>query len=89
MAWTTTKANQYNVGDKVVQLWKLTADSATLELSTGLNVLAHAQASPGSLTTTIGACYINATSAAVASNGLVSVTGVTSGDEIFLTVWGN
>ncbi len=89
MAWTTTKNNEYSAGNHKVQLWELTADSATLELNTSLNVVDHALATAGSLTTSIGACYRNALSAATASNGYVSVTGVTSGDVIFLTVWGH
>jgi len=89
MTWTTTKKHEYAAGHHKIQLWDLTADSATLELTTGLSRIDHVAITPGSTTTAIVKCYANSTSAAVASNGMVAVTGVASGDEMFLTVWGH
>lgn len=88
MAWTTTKKAQYNEGNVVVQHWELAADSATLELATGLkNVLiAHVSAkSAAALVKT----KLNILSAGTAAYGNVAVTGATSGDNLFLTVYGN
>lgn len=89
MAWTTTKVAQYNTGGLVAQHWQLTADSATLELSTGLkNVVALGSAI---ITATSGAVKFKANilSAGTASYGSVAVTGATAADSFYLTVYGN
>lgn len=92
MAWTTTKKAEYAIGNHKVQLWSLTADSATVELSTGLGVVDHAQLTPGSSVASAAsfgyAVKANALSAATASNGTVSITGCVSGNDFFLCVWG-
>lgn len=89
MAWTTTKTNEYAAGNHKVQHWKLEADSATLELNTGLGVVDHIAVAPGSMASSPWSVRPNVTSAGVASNGYVAVTGVTSGDDVYLTVWGH
>lgn len=89
MAWTTTKKFEYAAGNQKVQAWELDSDSATLELDTGLNVVDHIAVAPASLTSTIPNFQKNVTSAGVASKGVVAVTGATSGDAIYLTVWGH
>lgn len=89
MAWTTTKAADYAVGNHKTQLWTLTADSATLELSTGLKNIISVQkqvASGASANHNVG---INRLSAATASLGTVSITGAVSGETYYLTVIGN
>ncbi len=90
MAWTTTKVAQYNEGDVVVQHWLLSADAATLDLTTGLGNVRSAQWSPKSMTTTTcPKVYANALTTAVAAAGHVSITGAVSGDDIYLTIIGN
>lgn len=90
MAWTATKVAQYNEGDKAIQHWSLTSDSATLDLITGLGNVVSVQWSPKSMTTTTTPkFYANALTTAVASAGHVSITGAVSGDDIYLTVIGN
>lgn len=89
MAWTTTKVSQFNTGGLVQQLWQLTADSATLELSTGLkNVVAL---NTGIVTATAATVKFKANilSAGTAAYGNVAVTGATSADIFYLTVFGN
>lgn len=88
MSWTTTKVSEFSVGDQKQQLWTLTADSATLELSTGLGYINHAVLSPSSMNSANSKYAINVLSAATASKGTVSVTGCTSGDRMYLTVYG-
>lgn len=88
MAWTQTKVNQFNSGNDVIQLWKLVADSATLELNTGLKVLDAVTLSPASMNSANSKYQVNALSAATASNGYLSVTGCTSGDVMYVTVYG-
>ena len=88
MAWTATKNLETVFGNVRAQFYLLTADSATYELDTGLGSVIHVEACQKSATTTAFGVSINVTSAAVASPGTVSVTGVTSGDDIWLTVYG-
>jgi hypothetical protein len=89
MAWTTTKNFEYAAGHHKVQLWELAADSATLELSTGFNSVDHIAFAAASFTSSHPNIKRNVLSAGTASNGTVSVTGCTSGDTMFLTVWGH
>ncbi len=89
MAWTTTKNFEYAIGNHKVQLWELSADAATLELNTGLQRVDHLAVAPASLTSTIPNFKRNVLSAGTASNGYVSITGCTSGDWMFVTVWGH
>lgn len=89
MAWTTTKLTQYAVGNINRQEWLLVADSATLELSTGLKYLlgAHKQVLSGaSANHNVG---INRLSAATASNGTLSLTGCVSGESYYVVISGN
>ena len=89
MAWTTTKVAQYNAGNQNIQQWKLVAESATLELSTGLGVIDCAVLSPADVSTANVYYGVNVTSAAVASNGMLAVTGATSGDVFYVAVYGH
>lgn len=88
MAWTTTKNAEYGTGNLKCQLWYLTADSATLELDTGLDFVVHVAATPASATSSMPNFQRNVLSAGTSSKGNVAVTGATSGDDLFLTVWG-
>jgi len=88
MAWTATLNKKTVFGDTRVHLYELVADSATLELDTGLDYIDHIQPSVKSAAT-YGAYFDkNVLSAATASNGTVAVTGAASGDTYFLTVYG-
>lgn len=93
MAWTTTKVSEYSAGNHKVQLWTLTADSATLELTTGLNRVDHIQLTKASGAASAAAWQVvakaNVLSAATASNGMIALTGAASGNDFFLAVWGH
>jgi hypothetical protein len=89
MAWTTTKKAQYNEGNVVVQHWALTADSATLELSTGLKNVVSVQHAVKSANSANYKVKSNELSAATASYGSVAITGCTSGDDLYLVIYGN
>ena len=93
MAWTTTKNFEYAAGNHKVQLWELSADAATLELNTGLSVVDHCQLSVASGAASAASFGVslhrNVLSAATASNGYIALTGATSGQDFFLTVWGH
>jgi hypothetical protein len=89
MAWTATKNLETVFGNVRAQFYLLTADSATLELDTGLGHVIHIEQSYKSAASASEPnVAINVTSAAVASPGTVSITGVTSGDDLWLTVYG-
>lgn len=89
MAWTTTKVNQYNAGGVVVQQWQLTADSATLELSTGLKNIVALSTAINTATTAAIKFKPNILSAGTAAYGNVAITGAASADILYLTVYGN
>lgn len=93
MAWTTSKSFEYAAGNAKVQAWVLDADSATLELDTGLNVVDHAMlhlASGAASAASFGIqMQVNKLSAATASKGYIALTGAVSGNRIYLTVWGH
>lgn len=89
MAWTATKVSEYPAGNNRVQHWTLTADSATLELSTGLKTLVAVYGTIQSATS-VGIKYkMNALSAGTALGGNVAITGAASGDNLYLMVIGN
>lgn len=89
MAWTTTKLSEFSPGGNLKQQnWELAADAATLELTTGFGVVEAAFVQAKSFTSTHANVRCNATSAGVASNGMVSITGCTSGDTMYLVVYG-
>jgi hypothetical protein len=93
MAWTTTKNFEYAAGNHKVQLWELSADSATLELVTGLNVVDHVQMTKASGAASAASFQAvvrrNVLSATTAQNGNIAITGAVSGNDFFLTVWGH
>ena len=89
MAWTTTKKSEYATGNHKVQLWTLAADSATLELNTGFGVVDNIAAVPATATGSFPNFAANVLSAGTASNGYIAVTGATSGQVLYVTVWGH
>lgn len=89
MAWTTTKAAEYPVGNYRAQLWTLVADSATLELSTGLKNLISVQKQAASAASANHKVALNVLSAGAASPGTLSITGAVSGETYYVTVVGS
>lgn len=88
MAWTEAETFSTVFGNKRIKGYLLTADSATLELDTGLTFVDHVAATPQSSTAFSGTFARNVLSAGTSSDGYVAVTGVTSGDDYFLLVVG-
>ena len=88
MAWTATLNKKTVFGDMRVHMYELTSDSATLELDTGMDVVTHIQPAVKSANTFGTFFDMNVNSTGVASNGTVAITGSTSGDDFFLTVYG-
>lgn len=89
MAWTATKVVEGVIGDKRMQVWDLLADSATLELSTGLKNISALAIGIQTATAATIKCKPNILSAGTAAYGNVALTGATAADRIYLTVYGN
>lgn len=88
MAWTTTKTVEAIIGNQRLQVWDLLADSATLELSTGLKNITGLSVSIQTATTAALKIKPNILSAGTAAYGSVAITGATAADRVYLTVYG-
>lgn len=88
MAWTTTVVDKTVFGNQRIIQYLLVGDSATLELNTGLGTVTHVQSTPSTMTTAAVKFKINVLSAGTAANGWIAITGCTSADSMFLTVYG-
>ena len=75
-------------GNKAVQVLSCVADAATQTVSTDLGAINFIQYTPKSMTTAAAKFAINALPAGTAAGGSIAVTGVASGDEFWLTVYG-
>lgn len=90
MAYTTSYlVKNQAVGDKYMYHIRVTADAASGALDTGLGVIDFIQHSPQSATTAGYRVFMNANSGLTASNGSVALSGLASGDVVFLTVIGH
>lgn len=88
MAWTVTR-DKTVFGNKGVVNLKLTADSAEANISTGLKNIDHFTVGYASLSTVVGLSFaLNSNSSGTASEGILGVSGFTSGDELYVTVYG-
>ena len=91
MAYTTSfLVKNQAVGDKFCHHVRVTADAASGSFDTGFNVVAFVQHSAQSATTTVmPRVFMNKDAALAASNGTIAISGATSGDEYYFTVFGN
>lgn len=92
MAFTFTKSGDTVFGNKRVVMGTVTADSVSGVVSFGLGSLAGVQVTPKSMTTNnslVTTRYrLNQTAGGVASVGDLGVSGVVSGDEFYVVVYG-
>ncbi len=91
MAYTVTKVHDHSVGDKKGATYDVTADAATQTIGSsdlGMKFVDYFHVGPQSMTTSFYSMKNNEDSSGAASNGAVAVTGLTSGDQFFLTVYG-
>jgi len=89
MAWTVNKVFEGTIAGARHQVYDLTADSATYELSTGLKNVLGVSTGFNTCTTAGIKFKTNILSAGTAQAGNVAVTGATAADRIYLTVYGN
>lgn len=88
MAWTVNR-NRTVFGNLAVVNLKLTADAATQTVETGLNRIDHFAVGFGSMATiTSLGIAINSNASGVQANGSLGLSGFTSGDDIYITVYG-
>lgn len=66
----------------------VTADAAEANLTSGLAKIFGMSVSYGSTTSGQGHFYMNKNSSGTAAAGIIGVSGVTSGDDIYITVHG-
>ncbi len=88
MAFTVTKLSDTVFGNKRVTAFSVLADAATQAISTGHRYVDFVQVTPKSCTSAAFKTKINVNASGTAANGTVAVTGVASGDEFYMTVYG-
>jgi hypothetical protein len=91
MAYTVTKIHKHSVGDKTASTFLIVADGAEANLSAstlGMKYIDYLHTGPKSMADAHIALKPNQNSSGAAANGGLGVSGVTSGDEFFLTVYG-
>ena len=87
MAYTVSKVLSVFGNERAVHL-DITADAATQTVETGLKrIIAHATG-PQSLSTAGIKVYANSNASGVQSFGVLGLSGLVSGDELYVTVWG-
>lgn len=87
MAYTVTRIPTV-FGNEATVLIKLVADAATQTVETGLKRIAHIAVGYGSMASQGIKIYINSNASGVQSFGVIGCSGLTSGDECYVTVYG-
>ncbi len=88
MAYTLVKAQQTVFGDQRVWQGVVTSDAATGVVSFGFKTITHVQATAKSATTTVYNFRINALALGTFSAGDLAISGVGSGSDFYLSVYG-
>lgn len=88
MAFSNSLLERSVFGNKQVQIYSCVADAATGTIVTGLNAVDAIQVTYKSMTSGASKFKMNIGVSGTAIAGTVAVTGVTSGDEFYLTVYG-
>jgi len=89
MAFTASFLAKTVKGNQREEQIRVTADAASGSVDTGLGVITFLQHSPQSAATAGYRCFMNTNSGLTALNGTVAISGVASGDVMFLTVVGH
>ena len=89
MAFAYTISKKTVFGDERIHHGVLVTDATTGTVASGFDVIESIAWAPKSSTTMIGTRFlINANAAGTASLGTLAVTGITSGDELYVTIYG-
>jgi len=87
MAYTVTKVPSV-FGDQRVVMMNITADAATQTIETGLSKINGMALGVQSLATMGIKVYANSNASGVQAYGSVGMSGLVSGDQLFITVYG-
>jgi len=87
MAFTRTIVKTVH-GNERVQHYVLTADAATDTIITGFGTVIAVATAPKSMASAPFSVSMNELLASTAAAGTIGVTGCTSGDDFYMTVWG-
>jgi len=90
MAWTADIIDKYNEGNKRVHVLSCTADAATQNVDSGLEIIDHFLITAQSISTAGDnpAVYANSGAAGTSIAGTLGCSGFTSGDVFYLKVYG-
>lgn len=88
MAFTVTLNKKTVHGDQRCHQYLVTADGATAAIDTGLGFVDGIATAPKSMASSPYSVSANEGVASTATVGTIGVTGVTSGDDFYMTVWG-
>jgi len=89
MAYTASSLVKSVWGNQAVQQYRVTADAASGSVDTGLGVIDSIQHAPQSCASAGYRAFMNTNSGLTALNGTVALSGLASGDVLFLTVVGH
>jgi hypothetical protein len=90
MAYTTSfLVKNQGVGQHFVHQVRVTADAASGAFESGFNVVDFIQHSPQSATSSAYRVFMNANSGLTANNGSIALSGLASGDVVYMTVYGH
>ncbi len=87
MAFTLVR-NPTVFGNEAVEIIKVTADAAESNIQTRLGVIVGFSYGPSSMNSSNIHIAINSNSTGLSSPGVVGISGCTSGDLFYLTVYG-
>lgn len=87
MAWTVSKVNTV-FGNKRAVILDMTADAATQAVDTGLAVVEGFSVGYKSMNSANPKIKPNVDASGTAANGKIACTGFTSGDALFVVVYG-
>ena len=89
MAWTVSTEKSV-FGNKVVALMEVTSDSTEANLAPGLAYVTHYTIGIKSCSTGTALPHValNKNSSGTVANGTIGISGVTSGDSLFIVAYG-
>lgn len=88
MAFTVAKIHEDVHGSSRHQILSCVADAATQTIDTGLDYIYGVSFAPQSMASSPWSVRANQGAAGTSLVGQIAVTGVASGDEFYLAVWG-
>ena len=89
MAWDVSVVKKTVYGNDRVTVLSCVADAATFNVVTGMDIVDYFNT--GKISVTAGTnqvVYANSNAVGVEANGTLGCSGFTSGDELFITVYG-